>query len=193
MDKNFKFHSCNCDKETIPLEERLKCLSADRHERWITEKAIVIDELRNRYALAYPNAAADPVLHSEQCVSFVARILNKDHSLSPHELFILLYSLYIHDIGMVSQKQPFVPILKKGEHYKIVEAIIHQESWVNLTEDERFAVGYLCRWHNRIEFFSSAQRQLKNSEDRGVVRIELLLKIVHLCDDYHRLVDFWEV
>jgi hypothetical protein len=172
------------------LELRLESSSLALFEKWRIAKKLIAEELRMRYAIAYPDAAADPVLHSEQCANFAARILNKEHVLSPIELFILLYALYIHDIGMVSQKPPFVPITTKGEHYKVVESLILQEKWIQLTQDERRIVSYLCRWHNRLEFFSHCSKNIEEQPcDGEVVRVEVLLKIVHICDDYHRLVD----
>jgi hypothetical protein len=160
------------------------------YERWITEKDLISVELRKRYSSAYLGDAADPVLHSQQCVDFVARILNEDHVLSAQELFLLLYASYIHDIGMVSEDIPFIPILEKGEHYKVVESIIKHGNWIRLSEEQKDVVCYLCRWHNRIEFLENCNKKTtKMICHNQVVRTGLLLKVMHICDDYHKLAD----
>jgi len=105
VNKNFNFHGCNTDLQNIPIEERLKSLSPCIFARWNNTKSIIFSELRTRYNAAYPDTAADPALHSIQCINFITRILNQDHILSATELFLLLFALCIHDIGMVSERK----------------------------------------------------------------------------------------
>lgn len=189
MNKNFNFHSCNIDLQNTPIEERLKSLSSDMFVRWCDAKSVIFSELRTRYNAAYPDAAADPALHSMQCINFMTRILNQDHILSATELFLLLFASCIHDIGMVSETKPYFRTVKQ-DHYEVVWKIIMQHDWIQLNQEERSIVGYLCRWHNSENWYKNCLSKLDSESCNGnIVRCGLLLSITHICDSYHRLVD----
>ena len=189
MNKYFVFHDCNTDAQNIAIEQRLAALSPTLFARWGEAKSVIFRELRARFAAAYPDAAADPALHALQCLKFMTRIFNQDHILSATELFLLLFATCMHDMGMATAEQPYVSTTKLA-HYEVVRDIVMQQGWLNLSEQERQLVGYLCQWHNREHWYKYCTVKLGHEHCHGsIVRCGLLLSIMHICDSYHRLVD----
>lgn len=141
MAANNNSNSSNCMKNCenseyyIPLtiERHLKNYSEcnghiERHEvlwhEWNHNKRWLI-QIQQLILPSFPSYSRHDVSHSEAVLHNIEMILGEKNirSLSPTDCFVLLHTVYIHDIGMCITHEDKVKILKDGKFHEFLEQL----------------------------------------------------------------------
>lgn len=185
----FKFNFC--PNKDFTLESILEKKSDLFFQRWKEAKKIIVREIDNRYKLAFPNFEEKISNHGEQGICFLANILFDDliESINEEEVFLLMSGCFLHDIGIVSEKKPFLPS-KYHDHFELGEKIILSQTWLPFSSLERQVISKHARWHNMKEWMKCGS--IKEDDvfiDHYKIRTHFLVQLIQLFDFYHHVVD----
>ena len=94
------------DRNDYLIETRLRQLDPELHQRF-SESMFVLPRLLSKYQALFPEFTDHSEIHSLAIIDYCNHILGEDtiERLNADELYILLMSCYLHDIGMgISEK-----------------------------------------------------------------------------------------
>jgi tetratricopeptide (TPR) repeat protein len=142
------------------------------------------------------------ITHSERIIKALGRLLEKyGSSLNEHERFILLSSVYLHDIGMQS---PVHAGLEEKERYSETEEGYirdrHAETSAKMIKDSSLKLGLedciriapiiaeICEYHRNLDLGELRDNSIAGEK----IRVPLLAGLLRLGDeldaDYHRVI-----
>jgi hypothetical protein len=130
-----------------------------------------------------------PQDHSERIVEILNGIceemMKTSKKLSNTEMFILLASAYLHDIGMQYPKPELTLMELKSTHHMLSEEMIlgsvkDPTTYRNLGVPDKYAVeiATVCRGHRETDLYGTRFNDLV--KDNGLIRVRLLAALLSL-------------
>jgi AraC-like DNA-binding protein len=102
-------------------------------------------------------------------------------SLTPFEIFVLLYSLRLYEIGMFIEKKTFVrKLVRKLEYFnQSRDFIVDHRSYFGLTLHEAVVIGEICRAQG-IRNFQYLEEKPFSIRNYGKIRVSVLAALLRL-------------
>ena len=189
------------------LESRLKELDPDLHRRF-SDTVIAVMQILTRFQLMFPEFTDHSVLHSMSVLNFCNRLIDYEQTqqLNADEIYTLLMSCYLHDVGMgITQEQfhafskeiPFGdyftkhPDVQPGQvirdfHHEFSAAFIRRYGqMLEVPSDEHlFAIIQVCRGHRRTDLFDEKEYPLHYTVPNGnEIHLPYLAALIRLADE----------
>lgn len=160
------------------LEITLKNKSKDLYYRYINIKKEVLNKIASRQQDLENTEAGSVHLYSVHRILGDLIPLKKLENLRHIEIFCLLVSVYLHDIGRIKQMK-----INVKEHHSVTsrKVIIEHAIKLGLEEPEALVVGYIVEGHGPIKINELPYR--KGVTPYGIVRIRFLAALLRLADN----------
>lgn len=158
-------------------ERRLLRLDADLHGRYVA-CVIALESMLDKYQVVFPTYTDHSMLHCMDVIAFCSQLLGEEGvgKLSADELYVLLMSVLVHDVGMgVSERQHEAFISEHPEmsawrsahpnetreslarrfHHELSAAFIRKYADFLDLPNERYAeaVAQVARGHRKADLF----------------------------------------
>lgn len=189
------------------LEKRLHILDPELHQRF-TDAVCVLQETLMKFKRLFPEYTDHSAFHSMSVASFCNALIGDENisRMNAHEIYVLLMSCYLHDIGMaITQKDydEFKEEAGEKEYFKrwpdrdisdFVRDDHHEFSGMFIkkyaqlleipSEEHLFAVIQTCRGHRRTDLFDENEYPAcLEIPDGGYVRLPYLAALIRLADE----------
>jgi len=160
------------------LGTTLKNKSNDLYDRYINIKKEVLKKIASRQQDLENTEAGSEHLCSVHRILGDLLPLKKLENLRHIEIFCLLVSVYLHDIGKIQQRK-----INIKEHHSVAsrKIIIEYAIKLGLEEPEALIVGCIVEGHGLIKISELPYR--KSVAPYGIVRIRFLAALLRLADD----------
>lgn len=187
-------------------ENRLRKLSPELHKRF-SESVIVLEEMLNKYKMIFPDFTDHTILHSMDVLNFCNQIIGENiEKLNADELYVLMMSCYLHDIGMGISQSDYEDFSKRidfGNYFEthdkenVMECIrdFHNEysghyiqKYADIFDipDEKyvFAIIQVSRGHRRTDLFDEKEYPTElEFNDGNTVCLPYLASLIRLADE----------
>ncbi|MBM3237843.1 hypothetical protein FJZ31_16260 [Candidatus Poribacteria bacterium] len=120
---------------------------------------------------------------------------NLKESLRPQEIFVLLSCVFLHEIGLVAEREvepDDLDPIRETHHYRTQQMILAHRSELGLTSQEASAIGYICYGYREGDIVKIPEQRNLGSP-RDLVRIQFLatlLRLAHALDCKPVLAEF---
>ena len=196
------------EKEYL-LERRLHQLDSDLHDRF-SESIFIVQRLLTGYLNYFPEFTNHSETHSLAVINYCNSIADTDtiNSMNADELYILLMSCYLHDVGMgISEKdyQEFSPWIDQTEYFAehpdaeipdVIRTFHHDYSACFIQKYAKlfdipsykhlFAIVHTVRGHRKTDLFNKQQYpdsfRLDNGSMINVLHSAALIRIADELD-----------
>ena len=187
------------------LERRLRDTSDDLQKR-TTSSVFVLQAMLSAFLNRFPDFTDHSLLHSLDVLNFCNHLIGKDQveKLSAEEIYILIMSCYLHDIGMGISDKDFkqfseeigtlygLDIRRYGTSADAVRAFHNEYSgrfirkYAQLfdipSEDLVFAITQVARGHRKTDLYD--EKTYPNMPYQGkILRLPYLAAILRLADE----------
>ena len=189
------------------LEKRLLKLDPELH-RLFTDAVCVLQQTLMQFQRLFPEYTDHSELHSMNVLNFCNALIGEDNidHLNAHEIYVLLLSCYLHDVGMaVSPKdyEEFKEELGADECFKswpdrdmadFVRDQHHEFSGMFIrkyaqmleipSEEHLFAVVQTCRGHRRTDLFDENEYPAEYGiTGQDIAHLPYLAAVIRLADE----------
>ena len=195
------------DRNDYLIETRLRQLDPELHQRF-SESVFVLPRLLSKYTALFPEFTDHSETHSLAIIDYCNHILGKNtiDRLNADELYVLLMSCYLHDVGMgISEKdyQEFCSQIDFGDYHEknkssrmqdVVRAFHNDFSGCfirkyadlfDLPSDEHLqAIVQITRGHRKVDLFDAQEYPEKMFLKNGnTIALPFLAAVVRLADE----------
>jgi len=176
---------------TVNLERRL-----DRRHRALLE--IIRGKVNDIWQAPQHKDFTDhkPEGHSRRIIAILNSLCSemmekKDKRLSIQEIFILLASAYLHDIGMQYNKNPKLTLIRnRDRHHLLSEKMIlgsarNPHKWPRLEIPDEYVeeIAKVSKGHRKTDLWSQECDTVVKGTGDGSIRLRLLTALLALADD----------
>lgn len=145
-------------------------------------------ELLSRLYSAHPTFTGHDVPHSVNVEAYMGKLLKDDlkASLSAYELFFLLCSAYLHDIGMIASTEELkesdsATIIRNSHHIRSKEYILKEHEYLGLTHNEADILSNLCYAHRVVDINTEVKDTAIGVDN--TIRLKLLSACLMIADE----------
>ena len=195
------------DEMEFGLERRLKELDPELHRRF-ADTVFAMQHALTRYQMLFPGYTDHTMLHSLSVIDFCNQLIGPARllQLNADEIYVLLVSCYLHDIGMgISQRDydEFSKTIDFGTyfenhsktntvaiirdfHHEYSGAYIHKyAAFLELPSPEHtFAVAQVSRGHRRTDLFDEKEYPNDWAVPNGnTICLPYLAALIRLADE----------
>ena len=195
------------------LEKKLRELDPELHRRF-TDSVFVLHQALMKFKRLFPEYTDHSEFHSMNVINFCNTLIGEKYisHMNAHEIYVLLMSCYLHDIGMgVTPKdyEEFKDALGAEEYFKkwpdrgtadFVRHSHHDFSGMFIrkyaqlleipSEEHLFAVVQTCRGHRRTDLFDENEYPVRYKvTDQDVVHLPYLAAVIRLADEVDVVAD----
>ncbi len=189
------------------METRLRSLDPELHQRF-SESLFALPRLLSNYTALFPEFTDHSEAHSAAIIDYCNHIMGKDtvDRLNADELYLLLMSCYLHDIGMgISEKDypEFCDQIDFGDYFNkgkgndmqnVVRAFHNEFSGCFVrkykhifdfpSEAHMQAIVQITRGHRKVDLFNEDEYPEKLTLENGnTVALPFLAAILRLADE----------
>lgn len=189
------------------IEERLHQVSPKLHQKY-RNSVFAIDRMLNNYRHMFPLFTNHAFEHSEQVINN-CNIIGGDNikKLNGDELYILLMSASLHDVGMGISEKDFLELkhevqgleefernfpgmgvrdLTRAFHNELSACLIrkYEKVFEIPTSDHTYCIGQISKGHRKVSLSDSKEFERRFIMDNGqVVRLPYISALIRLADD----------
>lgn len=144
----------------------------------------------------FPTFTNHDIAHLESVEKIIDTLLEEEHTnvLSDEEIFCLLSSVWLHDIGMIpinnekqeferktkEEREEFSDEVRENHHKRSNHYIRQHKDELHLTELESKAIGNICKGHRSIDL--NDLNDIYSKTDIHVGPLSALLRLADECD-----------
>ena len=195
------------DRHDYLIETRLRQLNPDLHLRF-SESMFVLPKLLSKYTALFPEFTDHSEIHSLAIIDYCNHLLGEDtiERLNADELYVLLMSCYLHDIGMGISEKDYKEFCSqidfgdyheknKGSSLQDVVRSFHNEfsgcfvrkyaALFDLPSEEHLqAIVQVTRGHRKVDLFNEHEYPEKLILQNGnTIALPFLAAVLRLADD----------
>ena len=195
------------------LEKRLWELNPDLHKRF-TDTVTVLSNMLGRFQLLFPEYTDHSEFHCMNVINFCNILIGEEQieRMNEDEIYVLLMSCYLHDVGMGLTDKDYIEFGKKldGKDYfqrfpgrdatDFVRDYHHEFSGLYIrkyaemleipTEEHTFAVAQVARGHRRTDLFDPEEYpDALQVEGGNTIDIVYLSALIRLADEIDVVTD----
>lgn len=186
---SFQFHYSprSCPR----LENALRSSYALLYLRYQKIRKLVLQKIGENYFNVFPEYQGKVEDHGEQAIYFLDASISENQllNMTSLEIFLLLIGCHIHDIGMFIEDIPYTK-QDRFLHYIVGEEFIKNALFLKLSEEERYVLSKISRWHSYDEWLREGKPLIKNIKiGKEIVRTMNIIYLVQMSDFFHKMVD----
>jgi hypothetical protein len=161
----------------------------------IKEKA---SPLLDRILITYPEYTTHNILHSEAVLTRINDLIpsNLKEELKSYEIFFLIASAYLHDIGMAeldyfgipqdikSNKEKLEEYIRDNHHKRAEEFISKNYDHFGISNlNQAQIIGRICRGHRKESLDDSSIFDSKQTYENQIINIPFLASVLRVSDE----------
>lgn len=181
-------------KKLLTILEEESPSKYDKFNLLLSQAEDILPKIR----VIFPKYNNHDIKHAETVVGILDDILpeNIKKSLNCDEIFCLLSAAWLHDIGMVPDKNEIEDFenstkerreeiraeIRDKHHIRSYNFVLN-EDYFDLDNDEKKIIGNICRAHRQINIKDSLEEKYRTSSSGGIIRLQFLGAILRIADE----------
>ncbi len=189
------------------LEKELYDRSRDLHNRF-KSSVVVLTQMLKRYLQIFPNFTDHTELHSMNVIAFCNGLIGTKRikELNEDEIYVLLMSCYLHDIGMGVSKEDYHDFLKMIDSRYMPKHIVEDDMQTTVrkmhnelsglfikkyadlfdipSEKHVFAITQISRGHRKTDLNDAKEYPAELKLENGnIIHLPYLSALIRLADE----------